>query len=306
MTPAGLTFLERVRGVGPLGVRFWDAVTGAVVGAGLVVEVYPKAEPTRRFKAVVSGSGVFSVRGLPGLGTYETGGAAPVPPKPFVVEVTDPGGRFVPFAMPVDVPAGLLQWQAPGPAAALYALEPDAGAPMVPLFSAPGRPVPTGMAVVRAQLVRADRPAPTDPVKQVPAAWAVLELTLPDGARVRGLADERGRVAVVFPYPEVPDAVVDPPPAPGDPDPPPPTPVRAGDRTWTVRAKVYFAPTDPVPARPDLTTALGQPAARVQRTEGTATEALQEELRFGADLILGTRPAADPDNRFAELFITQP
>jgi len=292
VTPPGWKFLERVRLVAPLGVRFWDRVTGAVVSEGLEVEVFPEGHPEQRVTVAANNSGVFNARGLPGLAGFETGGVANPTPRAFVIEVTDRAGRFLPFALPVDVPAGLLQW--------------EPGVTMVPLFSAPSRPVPAGMAVVRAQLVRADVPGPDplDPEKRWPAPWAVLEVTPPGGPAVRGLADEGGSVVVVCPYPE-------PPPPPVDRPSPPPDPIRPGDRTWAVGVKAFFAPpASPLAAttdRPDLRALMTQPAARAWADTALATELTAATLLFGQEMVLRTTvPGTSPPESKPELFITTP
>jgi hypothetical protein len=274
VTPPGWKFLERVRLVAPLGVQFWDATQGAVVGTGLSVEVFAENDPTRRFQAAANRSGVYSVRGLPGLRDYENGGALPAAFGPFVIEVNDPDGRFLPFHLVVTEP-GLVKWDVPN------------NEPMVPLFSVPARVVPAGMAVVRARLVWVD---PIDSTKQQPAAGAVLEITA-GGTLVRGLADERGEVAVLFPYPTVddPDPNVNPPPI-----------VLPADRNWKIKVQARFAT---AATRPDLVTTLAAPHVQLMSKTDTKAIALTATLRYGKERILKTIDATTM-KPLSELFLT--
>src|SRR5262249_9102497 len=67
----------------------------------------------------------------------------------------------------------------------------------VPLFSAPSRAVPPGLAVVRAEL--------RELATEQPAAWAFVEAQYSSGGSTRtacGLSDDQGRVVLMFPDPE--------------------------------------------------------------------------------------------------------
>jgi hypothetical protein len=110
--------------------------------------------------------------------------------------VYDPIGRFLPFVMHVDLrdEPGLLV----PPCTAAAALTTDASPPekpaFVPLLNTPARTPPAGTAVVRASLRDGDTGQP--------AAFAMLEVREAGRAIGRGVADERGEVAVMFAYPE--------------------------------------------------------------------------------------------------------
>ena len=99
--------------------------------------------------------------------------------------------RFLPFSFVAELPfKGLYNWTSP--------LDPAPASPPdlprnVPLYSAPTRRAPAGMAVVRAEL--------RDAVLDAPAAWAVVEARLEGQLLARGFADERGQLALIFPYP---------------------------------------------------------------------------------------------------------
>src|SRR5262249_18718457 len=124
---------------------------------------------------------------------------APVgsPPSIFAIDVEDSTGRFVPFRFLTALPMrGLLPWESEpvvSPLASPVAVFREAPERHVPLFPAPARSAPSGMAVVRG-----GRREPS----QKPAAWAVLEVYTNGHFLGRSYADERGLVAVMFAYPE--------------------------------------------------------------------------------------------------------
>jgi hypothetical protein len=186
------------------------------------VELYPRANPAGRTVARVNRSGTYVAHRVPGLGEWEQLDAEPdalwsAAMRPYRVEVHDPMGRYLPIAFDADLPArGLFTWRAgwlspPQP----IVLPGEPGSPpslmleRVPLFSAPARPVPDPLGVVRAQM-RVDgsgRPAP----------WSLLAVRIDGETRGLGLADREGRVAVLFPYPELPRlSLASPPEARGD------------------------------------------------------------------------------------------
>ena len=184
--------LERVQRNCALGLRFIDTATGNTSVDGLQVEVYKASQPWRRVHALPNRNGVYVVQTAPGLRDFELADAGTdalwaLPAQAMRVDVSDPQDRFLP-----------LRFDALAPTRGLYApllaglSPPQPGE--VPLFSSPSRPLPDPLAVVRAQL-RALGSAQ-------PAAWALLGVAIGGVARGLGLADEQGRVAVIFPYPE--------------------------------------------------------------------------------------------------------
>jgi hypothetical protein len=283
--------LEVLSRVAPLGVRFRDEVTGALVGDGLQVSAFPEGQPTARRASIVNRSGVHVLMDLPGLRDLEFGGKD-VPPqdagdaawwaslpthKPFTVEVEDAMGRFLPCSFRAQLPfPGLFQLDCPGvPPASL----PPTGGPAVPLFSAPARAPGGPLAVLRAELWDADA--------QVPAAWALVEATPEGGAPVRGVADEQGRLALFFQYP----APVDFPPgsfadASALPAGPP-----LLEQSWALHVRVFYARRTPVPARPDLCDTLSQPSSWAWTDTGSSVELLEPTLRYGQELVLRTQDA---------------
>jgi hypothetical protein len=257
--------LETVPRTSPLGLRFWDVATGADVGTGLRVTAYPANNPVLRTEAYRTYSGRYAFRGLPGLHAFETGDGSTAfwqnlpPPRPFVIEVKDDARCFQPFQFTALVPGrGLFGWKCPqaGPA-----LSPDG---TVPLYSAPARPVPSGLAVVRAELHVAGQ--------DVPAAWATLEATLNGSLLARGLADDQGRVVLLFPYPEPLLLELE--------SPPPGTQRPFTQQSWSLDFTVrYDAPAGPMPRLPDLCQALSQWPAQVEPLASTT-------LVYGQELVL--------------------
>src|SRR5688500_17506331 len=180
--------------VAPLGIRFHDAATGDFVVDGLNVDIYKPGKPANKVHAVANPSGVYVVHHAPGVISIEhgKGDAAPwsnLPPKTgAVVAVSDVARRFQPFQVVVQLPErGFFNWASP-----LAVSPPDVEA-SIPLYSSPVRNVPAGMAVLRADL--------WDSSRNGPAAWAVLEAYINSQLVARGIADDQGRIALIFPQP---------------------------------------------------------------------------------------------------------
>jgi hypothetical protein len=265
--------LERVSRVAPVGVRFWDRPTARAVWEGLRLT---NVESDRR--AVPNHSGVFVAYDLPGMRDAEQGAgdeaywASPPDLQELTFELVDELGRFhdvrfdltAPFRGVFDEDCGF------------SASPPAAAPPSVPLFSLPSRVVPAGTAAVRAELTDADTGDP--------AAWAVLEVTAPEVATARGIADRRGRVLVLLPYPE--------PPWHGTSPPPGTTPLTA--QTWPVELSVRYSPAsaspplpgvdDPEP--PDLCAVLTQLHAMLAAGASPAVAVDSADLVFGRELVL--------------------
>jgi hypothetical protein len=286
---------ERLTMVAPLGLRFWDEVSAKVIGDGLDVTAYPADDSARRVKAFTSRSGVYVLRDLPGMRSLENGAGDDAfwrnlsGSRSFVVEVIDLERRFLPFAMRVNVPErGVFAWQDP--------LSPSPPSPAigVPLYSSPSRQAPTSMAVVRAEL-REWRPGGNH--EGNPAAWAVLEARLSGRLLARGFADEQGRVALIFPYPEPITHTLGSPPS--------GSPPQAGapqlrDQEWTIEIAAFCEPLRPAPIgnRPslaDLSDILTQKPATLWADTERGRTLGEVTLHFGRDLVLRSRDfAADP------------
>jgi hypothetical protein len=282
---AATRVLERLSRLSPLGLRFWDEGTGAVVSNGLQVEIYPAGQPERRVAARPNRSGTFVASSLPGRLRPEIEFASgddrfwsQVRAQPFVVEVKDLRDQFQPFTFELPLPArGLaVPWcvpQASPPATA------------VPLFSTASRLMPAGMAIIRADL---RYPVMSNGrVSLEPAAYAVLEARVAGSAPVRGVADRVGRIAVVVPYPEPAARPIRPasPPFPGG--------QALVDQEWSVTLDAYFEPVLPVPPIPELCRTLTQTPALVWADALQQHPLGEQALRYGRELIVRSEGAED-------------
>ncbi len=282
--------LERLTRLTPLGIRFWDEAACAVVSEGLVVEVYPRDDPTRRVTARPNRVGTFVVPSLPGPRDFdvEFGDGSEefwrtVRTRPYVIEVRDTRGQYQPFSVEQTLPAC-------GPAVPACLPPTSPPSAVVPLFPTASHAVPSGMAVVRADLETpvAGRGGRTE---LAPASWAVLEVQAATMPPVRGMADREGRVAVIVPYPE---------PIPGPARPASP-PAAAGaslrEQEWPVRLQVFYEPDDPAPRIPDLGRALAQVPAFAWTDAGATRPLGPQVLRHGQELVVRSivvTPAASP------------
>lgn len=275
-----LRTLEVVTRTAPLGIRPWDAVANRAVTDGMLL-----TELRHGIVATPNRSGVFVFHDLPGLrdSSYGSGGdafwASPPASGRFELELVDRECRYLPFRFDAQAPAwGIFREQCMDASS-----PPEFAVPSAPLFSAPSRPVPPGLAVVRADL--------WDLELDAPAAWAILEVT-PAGAPIaRGIADERGRVAVLLAYPE--------PRWPGSS--PPPGSRALADQTWSLELGVRYDPAGPGPplpnpaagVPPDLCTVLGQGPATLLESLSPATPLTGATLAFGHQLTLRTPGRSD-------------
>ena len=302
--------LDRLTTVAPLGLRFHDATTGALVDNGLTIWAYPVGRPTAKQPAIVNRKGVYVLHHGYGLRERENGDGSrsywdnPVPPnKDFVIEVTDLQRRFQPFQFTASLPnEGIFKWLD----------SPLSTRTTVPLFPAPTQSVSSGMAVVRADLWDASIDAP--------AAWAVIEAYTANKFLGRGVADDRGSIAVIFSFP-TPLSFAPASPL-GSPlgSPPIATSPPLTEQVWPLELRAFYTPERPVasppdfieevgPPLPDLRFTLSQPAATLW-ADADQTEILETNLRFGRELILKSRasPSSPPSplsqTRDSVLFIT--
>jgi hypothetical protein len=198
--------LERQMLIAPLGVKFWDVATGVYVSNGLNVRVYRDDDRLHSVQASPNGSGTYVLHHAPGLREFEMGVGNPqftdtLPARqPFTIEVTDSERRFIPFKFEAGLPCkGLFDWQKT--ITESLPLDPPPNNPSVPLYSATLRSAPPGMAVLRAELYE----SPAEEINDVritrPAAWAMLEARSGGQLLARGIADEKGRIVLIFAYP---------------------------------------------------------------------------------------------------------
>lgn len=272
-----LQIIERFNSTTPLGIRFWDEVTSSVVGSGLVVTAYPRGVPNRATQARPNLSGVYLFDHLPGLRELENGSGDTAfwqnlpSGRPFTVEVVDIQGRFQSVQFEVSLPhKGLLQLACIPPSS------PPQPLPGLPLYSAPGRAIPSAMAVVRAEL--------WDAVANAPAAFALLEASVEGRPPARSIADGQGRATLILAYPEPADFVTD-----FD------SPVGATSaqpltaQEWPVTLRAFYAPLNPPPRLPDLCRTLAQPPADLWANEGRTTALGALKLKFGHELVVRSK-----------------
>jgi hypothetical protein len=162
------------------------------------------------------------------------------------------------------------------------------------------------MAVIRAEL--------WDLAHNVAAAWAVLEGYLNNQLIARGVADEKGRIALIFPYPAPRPFVVGSPPGSPVASPPIATGPPLTEQVWpiTIRALYELRPALPPlvgelglePQLPDLDTTLSQREATLW-ADDLATQTLGEvSLQYGRELTLKSKRASSPPTFRSVLFIT--
>ena len=270
-----IDLLERVAHHTVFGMRLRDVVTGRPVVDHIVIRVIPPFGQ-RRY-AVRSPSGVFSVRALPSLPEWEmrdvaADGTEVVPtdvaPVPLRVEVRDVSGSFHSFFVETDVPfAGLLS----APCGSPPTSPPEDAA--IPLFSLPSRPVPAATAVVRARLAHA-----TD---GTPAAFACLEVTVSTGGEsYRGVADHRGDVVVMFPYPRLPGLAGSPPTG---------SKRTLSSTTWPITIQAYLSNVGRVSEPndlPDLCSFVDHVPATLSMASSPPGPLHEATLEYGRELVL--------------------
>jgi hypothetical protein len=190
-----------------LGVRFRDTATNEIVRTGLRVKARSVDAPANTEPTIAqpNPSGVWLFYRLPGLRAFELGsrnfpevGSPPGPPR-FKIQVEDEEGRFLPCTFVATASEkGPMEFGPP--------LSSPPEGTEVPLFSAPSRPVPPACAVIRAHLITL-----LEQQTYQPARWALLQASATvRNVRVEalGLANDKGDVAVMFPWPELLDPTV--------------------------------------------------------------------------------------------------
>lgn len=275
--------IDSLTRVAPLGLRFWDSVSRSIVADGLVVTAYLPGRPYRSVAATTNRSGIYVLQGLPGMRSAENGAGddaywSSVQKKPLTVEVHDTLGRFMPFALNAVVPErGIYNPTCVRDASKPPSLE------AVPLHSAPTRVSPGGMVVLRGDL--------WDPVNDRPAAWAFLEARTvstasppTDRVLAMGYADEKGRIALIFGYPENAEATS------GGAGGSPPAAQKKPlwEQQWTVQISARYVFRDPAPGVPDLCEVHLQPGADLWADAARTTHLGTTTIDFGEELVLRT------------------
>lgn len=276
---------DRIQLTCALGLRFLDVAAGASVGAdvaveslnrtslGLQAEAWPVNAPRQKTISTVAPSGVLAFHGLPGLRELERSSAkdpwdVSPPPRDFQIEVIDKMGRFLPCTFTVTAPQrGLAHFAEDGSPPWV-----EAGA--VPLFSAPSRPIPGAMAVVRAEL--------RDLATGEPAAWALVEASYSSGGSLqtaRGLADDAGRVLLMFAYPEGQRRAYG--------ASPPGNARGLSEQEWNIKLAFFHEAIVPVEKAADYGRRLAQPAAAAAGGPSPLTILTEATLRFAQECNLG-------------------
>ena len=291
--------LDRLTIVAPLGLRFHDTVSGALVGAGLNVSAYPTGRPTARQQALNNRSGVYVLHHAAGLRQVENGDGSSTfwkqtpANKSFVIEVSDGAQRFQPFQFTENLPVeGIYRWTG------VAAGSPPAPMSSIPLYSSPVRVAPAGMAIIRADL--------WDPIHDSAAAWALMEVFDAGNLIARGFADELGRIALIFPYPPPRTFAVSSPPGSPVSSPPLSSGPPLSQQLWTLQIKARYQPPPAAPL-PDLRFTLSQTAADIWADAARTEHLLEAGLQYGRELILKSRPSpASPPGTVREsvLFVT--
>src|SRR5215510_4927027 len=291
--------------VAPLGIRFRDESTGEFITEGLNVAVYKPERPATRTQAVANPSGIYVVHHAPGLLDVEHGrGDArfwdEVPRQRFVVAVTDAASRFQPFQIDVQLPErGVLNWPDSFPTSLP---EPT---PSLPLYSSAMRRVPPGMAVLRADL--------WDATNDRPAAWSVIEAYIDSQLVGRSIADDGGRIALIFPQPSPRPFTAFSPSASGSPTASTGPPLM--EQTWSIELRALYGPVSSPPSLPgellpekqlpDLRVLLSQPEATLWADSEHTAPLHAVTLSYGRELILkSTLSLSLSRARQSVLFIT--
>lgn len=274
-----VTTIEQQSRAAALGVRFWDVALNLPVSDGLAVTLQPADNSAPARKGVGGPGGLYTFQNVPGMYSIEnqTGEAAGTP-KPYLLQIEDPQGRFLPMAVTINLPHGtkglLIDIDEPD--------DPLGTGGVVPLFSAPARPRTPGLAAIYGVLA--------EKATGSPAAFAVLEATVGE-ATWAGVADKNGNIALLFPYPPLSAAVGG----------------SGGlvNAEWEVSLRVRYKPpviaAETSPDLPDLTMLLDQSQGRIWPPGQTAAhESWTPTLTYGRALVLST---PDPEGTHGPLLI---
>lgn len=290
--------LERQALTCPLGIRFVDDATRRPIG-GLKVEAYPPATPWQRVAAVATRSDVYAFHGLPGLRDFENQTdddlrwtlESPLSPRPFVVEIQDPAGRFLPARFLAEAPARVEALQDSASPPALAALRTEI------LHSSPSRQPPGGCAVLRAQLFELGG----RDNREHAAAWAVAEIStqvLNREVTARGAADDQGRLTIIFPYPE--------PVSVSTGSPPSGSPQLLSEQSWPLTFRAWHTFAGETPDFLDLDTVRDfevQPPTEVWDGDSPLEPFTSADLIFGRELVVPVRLPGD--SRPRQLFLSK-
>lgn len=285
---SAVAVLEEISLVTPLGVRFWDVAAGTPAEGGLSVMAYRPVWPELTWTAVEGRNGVYSIRALPGLQRALNGAgddaywSANPPSVPYLLSVTDPQGRYLPFGLSLTLPARGIAGLFASPL--FTSLTPDPT--WIPVFSNPSRPISAPMGAVRAQL--------QDAVTGLPAAWASVTVQTAPGVSATGLADARGVISLPVSYPEPRNFALSSPLG---------SSVKLTDQSWPVDISVSYTRGAAGATLPLLEDLLQQKPAFAWADSTRSTPSGAFTLLFGSDLVLRSRNSAN-GTQLPVLFVT--
>jgi hypothetical protein len=296
--PPNYIELERQALTCPLGVRFVDHATGGLVG-GLRVEAFPPGAPWQRVTAVPTRSNAYGFHGLPGLRDFEHRNDddsrwildSPLSPRPFVVEVQDPGQRFLPARFIAEAPARVETLSESASPPGLAALRTET------LYSSPSRPTPGGYAVVRGALFELGG----GNGGEQPAAWAIAEISTAVPGRfvtALGAADEQGRLTILFPYPEPTNVSIG--------SPPEGNPQLLSQQRWPLTFRLWHSFPSEISQRLDLDVVrelIQERPAEVWEDLSPLMPFVNADLVFGRELVVPARVPGDLRPR--QLFLSK-
>jgi hypothetical protein len=267
---------ERISRTCALGLRFLDEATGRPVSGDsfdLEAEAWPLGASNRKTTGILTPSGIMAFHGLSGLREFENSDAndpfESAPQHVFQVAVRDRAGQLLPCTFVVSAPKrGVAAFAGDGS-------PPWIAEGAVPLFSAPSRPAPAGLGVIRAELHYH--------ASGQPAAWAFVEASYSSGGTrrtARGLADRQGRVIVMFAYPEGRRRAFNSSP-PGDSR-------GISQQEWTVDLTIFHDRSVPAEAAADYDVRWVQPATSAMKGGASPPRSVgPQTLQFGRELDLG-------------------
>lgn len=286
--------LERQTLIAPLGVRFWDATTGASVSDGLRVTAYPNDDRLHSTQASPNRSGTYVLHHASGLREFELSLDDPsftdvLPPRrPFTVEVRDEQRRFLPLKFGADLPfKGLFQLPAGLPIDLSVS-------PGVPLFSSTMRTAPAGMAVLRAELYEAPGVQANGITK--PASWAMLEARSDGKLLSRGIADDQGRIVLIFAYPKPHDSISSFRSSPAGPF---TARIPFLKQEWAIQLEAFYEPGNSAANIPNLSDILDQASTDLFLDEALAEPLTEVTLMYGPKVFVSpsSSPLSSPFNQ---------
>ncbi len=256
----------------PLGIKFWDHGGGEQIKSGLIVRAWLKDELTKETIAIQNPSGIYSFHNLPGLNKWEypmnnkQPGLNSPSGKKFIIKVEDKQKRFLNAAAVIKIPH--------------YAdriFNNSFGSPFEDyrgfrLFSAPTRPSKPHLAVVRAYLWDGKKGA----------AYALLKVGI-EGNTWFGVADKRGMITVMFPYPmKMRNLDVS----------PPSNRIRLHEQSWNITIRAFYGGTDmnelPHAELPNFKDIIKQKQVIIFKNLSSPRDAIIETLTLGEEKTLKT------------------